>query len=138
MPGLIVRDDDGPSPRYKLSGTWDKPHPRLLRVTKLPVSQWTEKYKKHLGQMRNPKEKQGKRNVVAPLPTIEVLSQSPSARIPICPLFPRVEGLIAYRLCVQDYVEFHTELTVCFVVCLTDASAKWGDKEIKDRFKLAK
>ena len=53
-------------------------------------------------------------------------------------LFPRVEGLIAYRLCVQDYAEFHTELTVCFVVRLTDASAKWGDKEIEDGFKLAK
>ncbi len=45
---------------------------------------------------------------------------------------PGWEGLTAYRLCVQDYAEFHTELTVCFVVRLTDASAKWGDKEIED------
>ena len=59
-------DYDGASPRYKQSGTWDKPHPRLLRITELPIGQWTHNYKKRLALMLEPTTK----NVPA---TIEVL-----------------------------------------------------------------
>jgi hypothetical protein len=78
-------------PRYKLSGTWEKPHHRLLKVTELPVGLWTNNFKTHLAAMLDPvaaaqkKKKQGKNkkkkdDVQDMIPTIEVpLSHSCSA-----------------------------------------------------------
>jgi hypothetical protein len=71
-------------PRYKLSGTWEKPHDRLLQVTELPVGLWTNQFKTHLAAMLDPvaaaqkkKKKQGKNkeekdDVQDTIPTIEV------------------------------------------------------------------
>ena len=70
-------------PRYKLSGTWEKPHDRLLQVTELPVGLWTNQFKTHLAAMLDPvaaaqkKKKQGKNkkkkdDVQDMIPTIEV------------------------------------------------------------------
>ena len=47
-------------------------------------------------------------------------------------------GLDAQNHTVQGYSEFHTNLTVCFVVRLTAESAKWDHDEIEKKFKLAK
>jgi DNA topoisomerase-2 len=47
-------------------------------------------------------------------------------------------GLIALNHTAQGYSEFHTNLTVCFVVRLTPESAEWTNHEIEKKFKLAK
>ncbi len=125
LQGRIALDYDGASPRYKHSGTWDKPHPRLLRITELPIGLWTHSYKKHLALMLEPTTT---KNVPA---TIEVLP-------PLSATFIRVKGLSALRHTVQGYAEFHTDTTVCFVVRLTAEAANWNDHEIEQRFKLAK
>jgi hypothetical protein len=47
-------------------------------------------------------------------------------------------SLIALNHTAQGYSEFHTNLTVCFVVRLTPESAEWDHDEIEKKFKLAK
>ena len=153
LQGRVELDYDGPDrkPRYKLSGTWEKPHDRLLQVTELPVGLWTNQFKTHLAAMLDPvaaaqkkKKKQGmnkedKDDVRDMIPTIEV--PLPFACLLLCfDVNPRggLPGLIALNHTAQGYSEFHTNLTVCFVVRLTPESAGWDDHEIEKKFKLAK
>jgi hypothetical protein len=85
LQGRITLDYDRTYPRYKLSGKWDKPHPRLLRITELPVGLWTKRFKKHLAGMLEPTTKNAGR--VEPVKNQKDVPATIEVLPPLCRLY---------------------------------------------------